>query len=687
VSTVQVIGISLRLLPALVWAVAGIQSLRFLRAHRPSSMLYRLFPLLAASVTGGFLIGVVFWLGPWGVAPPSRITGLLYVGNDLCIITALALFRHMVRYLPVREEPPSRAWLAVNYGAAAAIGFLAVSFDAVIPAPTFAERLAIYRAIYICYEFVILVVCVRAIARIARRGTWRPGGGVIALRYVDVALLAAAGIAIAGALVLISRRASAPHLWLLVDGVLGIAITVPIAARFLGEVVRVAAFLLLAAVLTTALFLGTGVLAGAVAPSARHLLPPGASVLLLLAVMLLQPRIGETIDRVLFRRSHKRRQELQAFVHELSPGLGTAECCRRAVGAVIGVEQLRGAAVILRDGETIAAGDIDLGRVRAVWPRGDAVDELPAQVLGDYAMHGLPLAVREAISETSIVAITPIASRRIRHGHLLLSAGLLGAYFPREDVDALLAFADQLALVLDASELLERAVGVERSLAHAEKLAAIGELAARIAHEIRNPVTAARSLAQQLASEPHDSFAEEHAMILGELARVERLVADLLRFSRREELRRERTDLAALARETAAALRPRVDAARVAIDVRAGDAAIAEVDRDKLRQVLVNLIENALDALDGCERGTVEVAVACSNGGVQIGVRDDGPGVEADVLARLFEPFFSKKPHGTGLGLAIVKRIVEAHGGAIGASSLPGQGLAVDIDIPVVMRS
>ncbi|MEW6271496.1 MAG: ATP-binding protein [Thermodesulfobacteriota bacterium] len=682
-TTIQIVGISLRLLPALVWAVAGTQALRFLLVHRPPSMLYRLFPLMAASVTAGFLIGVVYWLGGFGAEPPGRVTKLLYLGNDLFILTALAVFRHMVRYLPVPEEPPSRAWLAGNYGSAAAVGLLAITFPVVIPAPTFEQRLLVYRAIYVSYELAILVLCMRALARIARRGGWRPGGGVIALRYVDVALLAAAGLAIAGALVLIGRQASAPHLWLMVDGVIGIAVTLPIAARFLGETVRVTAFLVLAAAATAAAFLAAGALAGVVAPGDRQLLQLGSSTLLLFVVMLLQPRINETVDALFLRTSRRRRQVLQSFVHELSPELGTVECCRRAVAEAVRVEQLRGAAVILRGGEAVTAGEIDLGRVLDVWPTGEAQDELPPQVLGDYGLHGLPLALREAFSETSIVATMPIASPRARHGHLLLSTGLLRAYFPRDDADTLVAFTDQLALVLDASELLERAVAVERSLAHAEKLALIGELAARIAHEIRNPVTAAKSLAQQLAREPDAPFAEEHELILGELGRVERLVADLLRFSRREQLRREPTDVAALARETADAFRTRLDGSHVTLDVRADGAAVAEVDRDKMRQVLLNLVENALDALAGRERGTVTIAVARDDGRVTIGVRDDGPGVDVDALPHLFEPFFSLKPHGTGLGLAIVKRIVEAHGGRVTATPALGSGLAFCIEVPL----
>src|SRR2546425_12279214 len=105
---------------------------------------------------------------------------------------------------------------------------------------------------------------------------------------------------------------------------------------------------------------------------------------------------------------------------------------------------------------------------------------------------------------------------------------MLGGFFREDDAEAFQAFVAQLALLLDGADLLARAVAVERSLAHAEKLAALGELAARIAHEIRNPVTAARSLAQQLAREPGLPCVAEHRLILEELERVERRGGDPL---------------------------------------------------------------------------------------------------------------------------------------------------------------
>src|SRR5439155_1164417 len=118
------------------------------------------------------------------------------------------------------------------------------------------------------------------------------------------------------------------------------------------------------------------------------------------------------------------------------------------------------------------------------------------------------------------------------------------------------------------------------------------ELAARIAHEIRNPITAARSLAQQLVQE-ESAFGEEHRLILAELERVEKQVAALLRFARREEFRFEGVDLGELARATVAGFRTRLEAAGVDVELELADGVTARADREKMRQVLINLIESA----------------------------------------------------------------------------------------------
>jgi signal transduction histidine kinase len=265
-----------------------------------------------------------------------------------------------------------------------------------------------------------------------------------------------------------------------------------------------------------------------------------------------------------------------------------------------------------------------------------------------------------------------------------VTSGRLGTALAAEDRQAVEAMADQLALILDGTELLERAVAVERALAHAEKLAAVGETAARIAHDIRNPVTAARSLAQQLARDASRADREAAAVILDELDRVERQVGSLLRFTRRDELRVGPIDLGNLVTDTVDHSRSRLEGADIRVTVDAPPGVLTRGDPERLRQALLNLIDNAADAVASEPRREITVQLMAQNGCATVQVSDTGPGVPADMLARLFEPFFSLKAQGTGLGLAIAKRTIDAHGGRISAAPRVGGGMAFVLELPVV---
>src|SRR5262249_50921952 len=154
--------------------------------------------------------------------------------------------------------------------------------------------------------------------------------------------------------------------------------------------------------------------------------------------------------------------------------------------------------------------------------------------------------------------------------------------------------------------------------------------------------TAARSLAQQQARNAMAADREAASVILEELDRVERQVASLLRFSRREDFRFEPVDLGALARATLEPLRPRLEPAHVRGAPEAPEGIVARADGEKMRQVIVNLVENALDALrDTSAPRRIVITVSSDDGVARLRVGDSGPGVRADVLPRLFEPFFS----------------------------------------------
>ncbi len=210
----------------------------------------------------------------------------------------------------------------------------------------------------------------------------------------------------------------------------------------------------------------------------------------------------------------------------------------------------------------------------------------------------------------------------------------------------------------------------ERQELHGEHSRSMQELSASIAHEIRNPITAAKSLVQQMGEDTAARENVEYAKVaLEELSRVERSVSHLLRFARDEELQRAEIVLADVVESALETFRDRIDRGGVQVLLRADAESRLEADPGKLRRVLINLVGNALDALEQSPPTQPELAIETgenlAGSAVWIRVRDNGPGVDEEASRKLFEPFFTSKPGGTGLGLAITRKLVEAHGGSI----------------------
>jgi len=677
-------------IPALVWALVAQELWRFIVARRPRSRLYGLIAVAASLMALHYILHCVMELTPSELE--GRASGLHRACDAviaLCVVAAMPLFRHMVPLLPVPEMHPSWRWLVVNYGSAVAVGAVTL-LPILLPGWFVGDARLPSHLVSFAYVMVMSFLALNAMRRLPRRGTWRPG--MSDLRSPDFVIMTAVLLAAVGMMLalLAAGYEWQESIWaLFLHTAVGLGLALPFVVRMLGETIRL--LLNVAAMVgMTAAALGLHAAAGRLASAeGRQLVDVAALLLLLLGIGPGQLWMRAAIERVVFRRSRHRRSELLAFVHTLSPDLGTLECCRQALAALTRIMQVPGAAVMLADGGAVAHGTFDLEGLVRRWPRGREAAVLPpfAFVLGEA--RELPLPLSEALIEADVAWVAPITSPRQHWGHLFATEGFLSAHFSAEDLEALTAFMGQLALVLDAAALLARAVAVERSLAHAEKLAAIGEISARIAHEIRNPITAARSLAQQLHREATAPLAADHAgIILTELERVERQVAALLRFARREEFRFEEVELGGLVRGTVETFRARLEAAQVEVGMDLTDGLVARADREKLRQVLINLIENALDALhDAPRERRLSLALQGLNGSALLDVADSGPGVAAESLPHLFEPFFSLKENGTGLGLAIVKRTIDAHGGRIAARSHGGRGLSVHVELPLVERA
>ncbi len=226
---------------------------------------------------------------------------------------------------------------------------------------------------------------------------------------------------------------------------------------------------------------------------------------------------------------------------------------------------------------------------------------------------------------------------------------------------------------LDVTE--ERAL--ETRTRRAERLASLGTMAAGLAHEIRNPLNAAHLqltlLQRRLGrSTGADVDGARHAaeLVEGEMKRLAALVEEFLQFAKPQPLRLQRGDLRVLANEVLQLLGPEATAAGVDLAVEAGPPVRAEVDEERMKQVLINLFRNALEATG--RGGRVRVEAASDDGEAHLAVADDGPGLPSPD-APIFEPFYTTKEGGTGLGLAIVHRIVSDHGGRVAVESRPGR--------------
>jgi signal transduction histidine kinase len=219
----------------------------------------------------------------------------------------------------------------------------------------------------------------------------------------------------------------------------------------------------------------------------------------------------------------------------------------------------------------------------------------------------------------------------------------------------------------------------ERQELEGEHARSMHELSASIAHEIRNPITAAKSLVQQMEEEPDAAENVEYARVaLEELSRVERSVSHLLRFARDEEMRLAPLRLAEVIDSALETFRDRLERSGIALDRQIDTQGELRGDPEQLRRVVINLVGNAIDALaeSGTPSARLEVHMGENLAGNQVWLRiaDNGPGIDPAVQARMFSPFYTSKPAGTGLGLPICKKLVEAHGGSIEVKSEPGSG-------------
>jgi signal transduction histidine kinase len=244
---------------------------------------------------------------------------------------------------------------------------------------------------------------------------------------------------------------------------------------------------------------------------------------------------------------------------------------------------------------------------------------------------------------------------------------------------------EQLDRVVErVSAVCKRLQEQERSLLRAEQLAAVGQLAAGVAHEIRNPLTGVKLLLQAAvrAQNPIPLTIDRTHLLLQEVARIERTVQGLMDFAQTPPLDRQLQNLRGLIDEAVAVAQSRAEMKAVTIKQDSPPKPIpAVLDRDQFLSLLTNLLFNAIDATpSGGDIGVSETVDP--DGKIRVEVTDSGPGIDETIASRLFTPFTTTKPTGTGLGLTVARRVAREHGGTLTAANKPGGGACFSLTLP-----
>jgi signal transduction histidine kinase len=237
------------------------------------------------------------------------------------------------------------------------------------------------------------------------------------------------------------------------------------------------------------------------------------------------------------------------------------------------------------------------------------------------------------------------------------------------------------AIVKDVTQLRS----IENQLSRAEHLASMGELAAALAHEIKNPLAGIKG-AIEVILDQYDG-ASSHKQVLGEVIqevkRIDRIVQDLLGYARPKDPNMSDINIREMFRRVALLFDRTIEQKKIHLEILTDpEIAIIYADENLLEQVMLNLVLNSLQALG--DNGTLVLSTCRTHdaNGVEITVQDNGPGIPPENLSRIFQPFFTTKKDGTGLGLATCKRIITDHGGTITVASILGMGATFRIWLP-----
>lgn len=420
-------------------------------------------------------------------------------------------------------------------------------------------------------------------------------------------------------------------------------------------------------------------------------------------------RIEKTFHRLFFLRRYELMVRLNALDRELPRLLTVDALFDTLIAGLRATPQISNVAIFLWDERSR-----DYACVRRTgpdgWPRALKVsassglarellrrsgpigeEELEREVEWQKERRTDPVSTLATLKKLDAQIVIPFVSSGVLFGFMLIKDDSLHEGFTQDELELLQHLADRGTVIIQNSDAIQR-------LKERDRLAALGQMAAGLAHEIRNPLGAIRGAAEYIAESSEDSPDSEFLdIIIEEVDRLNRVVTDFLDYSRPLKIQLEPCDLNRLVTQVANMLSAQALLGGVHFQLELSpQLPMVSADMEKLKQVLLNLLQNALQAMP--QGGEVVLKTAGVHHvswpelvpgetpleWVQVEVSDHGVGIPPEELEKLFIPFFTTKAGGTGLGLAISQRLVQSHGGELEASSVMGQGSTFTLRLPAI---
>jgi signal transduction histidine kinase len=355
---------------------------------------------------------------------------------------------------------------------------------------------------------------------------------------------------------------------------------------------------------------------------------------------------------------------------------------------------------------------IDEERIKGITLRLDPADSVVARSILEKQPFMIPEArqdprvnpvLKEKFSLHSLVVI-PLLAKDKALGAIAADFVEPNKNITKEALESVMVFAQQAGLAIhnafmyqelktfsrQMEEKIQKTTAdlrkTEAQLIRSEKLAALGQLAAGIAHEIRNPLTSINilihSMTETLSS--GDSSKEDLKVIEEEINRINEIVDQFLRFAKPAPPLLEKAEVVPIFEETLQLLRPQIERQRIAVK-KEFQPFLPPIlmDREQMKQVILNLLLNAVQAMPKGGHLKLKGKISEDDGWIKLSVQDSGVGIPDEDLDRLFDPFFSTKEGGIGLGLSIAHRIIDQHNGKIEVESGPGNGTLFTVSLPI----